>query len=81
MILVPIRGYQATTRFDKSLIELPCRTAGAVAKLYEISCLFDTPGFNTIQDDCFANPPTEQQVQCLPSNTGTRAVFYYSPIV
>ena len=81
VIQVTIRTRQATTRFNQSLMQLLCRSAGAVAKLYDISCLYNTPGFDTIQDECFTAPPTEQQVWCLPSDTRTPAVFNHSSLV
>jgi len=37
-------------------------SAGAVAKLYDISCLSGSPGFEGIQDDWFALAPNLQQV-------------------
>jgi len=36
-------------------------SAGAVAKMYDISCLVNTPSFATIQDTWFAQNPNEQQ--------------------
>jgi len=36
-------------------------SSGAVAKLYDISCLFGTPSFATVQDLWFAQPANEQE--------------------
>jgi len=36
-------------------------SAGAVAKLYDLSCLVGTPGFEKIEDDWFALSPAQQQ--------------------
>ena len=75
VILVIIRMHRATTRFNLSLMKLSCRTAGAVAKLKDISCYFDTPGFNASQGGCSDGPHTVKLVRCLPSDTRTHAVL------
>jgi len=71
--------YAPGLNFNKSLMHLSYRSAGAVAKLYDISCLFGTPRFDTIQDVIFAVSPIMQQVRWLPSDPRTHAVSDYSP--
>lgn len=41
---------------ESVLLNFYRRSAGAVAELYDISCLYDTPAFATVQDDFFRLP-------------------------
>ena len=54
-MLVPIRTHQTPTHFNKSLTQLlVCRFDGVLADLSDISCLYGTPEFDTIQDKALA---------------------------